>query len=90
MVVSKILGTGSAERIFKETKRVQTPTRNILHPEKTMKLTTIVGNHCGTKAERRRERINRAGKLFTDKDFETLKLDRYGVETGVLSGATKL
>ena len=77
MVVPKIIGTWSAERSFKETKRVQTPTRNILHPEKTMKLTTIVGNHCGTKEERSRGRMNKDGKLITDEDFETLEFDRY-------------
>ena len=54
-----------------------------------MQLTTIVGNLCGTNPERHRARMNRAGKLFSDKDFETLKLDRYGVEVGVWSGATK-
>ena len=60
--MSKILGTGSAERNFKEVKIIHSAARNRLTPLKTGKLTTIVGNHCGERAERRRVRVNKAGK----------------------------
>ena len=85
IVVSKILGTGSAERNFKEVKRVHSASQNRLTPVKTGKLTTIVGSHCGEKAERRRVRVNKAGTLWSDEDFGSLKLDNRGVEVDVVS-----
>jgi len=87
--VSKVAGLGSAERNWKETKIVQTPTRNQLKSAKVAKLTTLVGHHCAAKSERRRARLARAGKLWTEDDFETLKLARFGISTLALSGAIK-
>ena len=70
LVFSKIVGLGSSERNWKELKRAKTPTRNQLEMEKLVKLTTIVDHHCGAKSERRRARLARACKLWTEDDFE--------------------
>ena len=89
LVLSKIVGLGSSERNWKELKRVKTPTRNALGSDKLAKLTTLVGHHCAAKSERRRARLARAGKLWTEDDFETLNLKKFGIDTSALSGKTK-
>ena len=70
-------------------KRVYLTAQNRFTPVKTGKLTTIVGNHCGEKAERRRVRVNKAGKLWSDEDVGSLKLDNRGVEVDVVSYGLK-
>ena len=52
-------------------------------------MTTIVGEHCADKAVRRRERENRVGRLWTEEDFETLNLDKFGIDVEVLAGNKK-
>jgi len=89
LVLSKIVGLGSSERHWKELKRVKTPTRNWLKTDKLAKLTTLIGHHCATKSKRRRAMLARAGKLWTEDDFETLNLQKFGIDTSALSGKTK-
>ena len=89
LVCSKIVGIGAAERKWKEVKRVKTAQRNRLGAEKTAKLTLLVGTNCSRKADARRERMARAGRLWNDDDFETMKLEQFGIDVDVLSGAKK-
>ena len=85
-VLSKVSGIGSAERNWKEFKRVSTPARNRTHPERTKMMCTVIGHHCAFKASRRREKESRAGRLWNDRDFTCLKLDKYGIDVEVLAG----
>jgi len=64
-------------------------TRNQLKSAKVAKLATLVGHHCTAKSERHQARLAGAGKLWTEDDFETLKLTRFGIDASALSGATK-
>jgi len=87
--LSNIVGLGSSERNWKKLKRVKTPTRNQLKTDKLAKLTTLVGHHCAAKSERHRARLARAGKLWAEDDFETLNLQKFGINTSALSAKTK-
>ena len=89
LVLSKIVGLGSSKRNWKELKRAKTPAKNQLKTDKLEKLTTLVGHHYGAKSERRRARLARADKLWTEDDFETLNLKKFGIDTSALSGKTK-
>ena len=89
LVLSKIVGLGSSERNWKELKRAKTPTMNQLRSDKLAKLTTPVSHHCAAKSKRRRARLARAGKLWTEDDFETLKLQKFRIGMSALSGKTK-
>ena len=88
-VLSKVSGIGSAERNWKDRKKISTPARNRTASERSKKMTKIVGHHCAFKAARRRERDARAGRLWNDNDFTTLKLDKYGIDVEVISGEKK-
>ena len=88
-VLSKVSGIGAAERSWKDKKRVTTPARNRTDPERSRKMTSIVGHHCANKARRRRERESRAGRIWNDADFDCLKLSKFGIDVEVLSGAKK-
>ena len=89
IVCSKILGIGSVERAWKDVKKIKMPSRNRTLPERTRRMTTIVGHHCANRAARRREREARAGRLWDEADFATLKLDKYGIDTEVLARTKK-
>jgi len=68
---------------------VKTPKKNQLKTEKLEKLTTLVGHHYDAKSELHWTRLARAGKLWTEDDFETLNLKKFGIDTSALSGETK-
>ena len=84
LVLSKIVGIGSAERSWKVTKSVLTPKRNRLNSISTKKQSTIVGEHQQDKSVRRRERDSRVGKIWCENDFKTLKLDKFGIDVETL------
>ena len=85
-VLSKPLGIGASERSWKDVKKILMPTRNKTDHGRSVKMTTIVGEHCADKVARCRERENCVGRLWTEEDFETLKLDKYGIEVVGLAG----
>ena len=66
----------SIEQNWKELKRVKTVTKNQSKSDKVAKLTTLVDHHCTAKSEPHQARLARAGKLWTEDDFEILKLTR--------------
>ena len=59
--------------------------RKKLGVEKTTKLIKVVGHHCVKKSKRRHNRRAKTGELWDDNDFETLKIDQYGIDISVLS-----
>ena len=68
---------------------MKTATNDQLKYVDVAKLTTLVGHHCAAKSERRGARLARAGKLWTEDDFETLQLTRYRIDASTLSDKTK-
>ena len=79
-MLSKICGVCGAKRKWKENRQVKRPTRNQLGSEEIAKLIALVGHHCATKSQHQRERMARAGKLWTAEDFDTIKLEKFGVD----------
>ena len=59
-----------------------------LDSKKVKKESTIVGQHCAAKSVRCREVQSKVGKLWTEDDFETLGLDRFGVNVDKLKVPT--
>ena len=89
LVLSKILGIGSTERHWKDVKQVQSQYRCRLNAENIKKESTIVGMYCAERGEIRRKSQARAGKLWEENDFESLGLDKFGVDVERLTAPTK-
>lgn len=74
---SKILGIGSAERSWKKIKKNKGGDRSHLSTNKAKMQATIAGIHCAENNDRDRAKKLRAGVIWDDDDFETLRLDPY-------------
>ena len=77
LVTSKILGIGTAERNWKQYKKIKSGERTNLNPTAAMKITCIYGGHQQTKARKRMNQLSVAGKLWSDDDFHCLKMDQF-------------
>ena len=77
IVLSKMLGIGEAERIWKVNKQVRGGQRSRLTPEKTKKQSTIAAAHSLNKSLTRSAAMKRRGKLMDDKDFQALELGEF-------------
>lgn len=75
LVVSKNLGIGSAERHWKLVKATKKGQRANLGEEKAKKCALVYGASMQQKSRHRLQKLATAGKLWTDDDFESLKLD---------------
>ena len=73
-VLSKVMGIGEAERHWKKNKHMRIGQRAKLSPEKAKKQACIAAAHSLELSKIRRKKSNKAGKMWTDKDFEHLKL----------------
>ena len=76
-VTAKAMGIGESERHWKQNKKIRLGQRARLSPEKTKKQATIAADYSMKKSELRRSKANKAGVLWTDEDFETLKLGEF-------------
>mmetsp|Transcript_5832 Transcript_5832/g.13306 ORF Transcript_5832/g.13306 Transcript_5832/m.13306 type:complete len:319 (+) Transcript_5832:571-1527(+) len=76
LVVSKILGIGSAERNWKEYKMVKAG-RHRLGSLKNKKGAVIYGINCEERAKVRRAALSSAGRLWEDEDFEGCKMNLF-------------
>ncbi len=74
-VLSKVLGIGSAERVWKELKRNMGGNRLNLAPDKAKKQATIAGIHSSETNSEDRARKVKAGIIMEDDDFDTLHMD---------------
>ena len=77
LVVSKILGIGSAERNWKEYKLIKSGNRHRLGSLKNKKAAVIYGVNCEERARVRRAALSSAGRLWEDKDFEGCKMNAF-------------
>jgi hypothetical protein len=77
IVLSKMLGIGEAERIWKVNKQVRGGQRSRLTPEKTKKQSTIAAAHSLNKSLAKSAAMKRRGKLMDDKDFQALELGEF-------------
>ena len=77
IVTSKILGIGSAERNWKQVKRVKSGQSMNTKIDTTTKKVTIHGEYLHRKATALRAKTSAAGKLWTKEDFRHCKMDDY-------------
>ena len=75
LVLSKILGIGSAERNWKQVKKLKSGDRSNLSMNVTSKITNVYGQYQRMKARSRQEQMSSVGKLWTEEDFHCMKLD---------------
>ena len=75
LVLSKILGIGTAERNWKQVKAVKSGQRVNTSIDKTKKQVLIYAHYQQMRAQARAMKLSAAGKLWDDKDFEGLKMD---------------
>ena len=77
IVTSKILGIGSAERNWKQVKRVKSGQSMNNKIDTTTKKVTIHGEFLHRKATALRAKNSAAGNLWTEEDFRHCKMDDY-------------
>jgi hypothetical protein len=76
-VCSKMIGTGEAERNWKQMKRQSKGSRGKLTQEKQKMQGTIAAAYCHEKGEARRLMAQKAGELWDDADFQECKFGEY-------------
>jgi len=77
LVLSKILGIGTAERNWKQVKKAKKGDRAKTGVEKTTKQVLIFSQHQMMRGALRRTALSAAGKLGNDTDFASMKMDEY-------------
>jgi hypothetical protein len=77
LVLSKILGIGTAERNWKQVKAVKSGQRVNTTIDRTRKQVLIYAQYQQMRAQARMTRLSSAGKLWDDDDFASMKMDEY-------------
>jgi len=75
LVLSKILGIGTAERNWKQVKKLKSGDRSNLSMHVTTKMTNVYGQYQQMKAKCRQQQMSSVGKLWAEEDFRCIKLD---------------
>jgi len=81
LVLSKILGVGTAERNWKQVKLIKSGQRTSISSERCKKQVTLYGQNQQLKAAARAIKLSSVGKLWEDDDFKTMKMDLYCKDT---------
>ena len=77
LVLSKILGIGTAERNWKQVKYIKSGLRSSTGTEKVKKQTALYGQYQEIKSRAKQMKLSSAGKLWEENDFKSLKMDEY-------------
>ena len=77
LVLSKILGIGTADSNWKQVKAVKSGQRVNTSIDKTKKQVLVYAQYQQMRAEARQSKLSSAGKLWDDKDFASMKMDPY-------------
>jgi hypothetical protein len=75
LVLSKILGIGTAEHNWKQVKKIKDGDRSHLGPEVTSNITNIYGQYQQVKSCNRDDQRSSVDKLRTEEDFYCMKMD---------------
>ncbi len=75
LVLSKILGIGTAKRNWKQVKKIKYGDRANLGNKVTAKITTIHGQYQQVKLRNRDDQRSSVGRLWTEKDLHCMKMD---------------
>jgi hypothetical protein len=77
LVLSKILGIGTAERNWKQVKAVKSGQRVNTGINKTAKQVLIYAHYQQMRAQASMRKLSVAGKLWEDADFDSMKMDPF-------------
>jgi hypothetical protein len=75
MVLSKILGIGTAKRNWKQVKKIKYGDRANLGNIVTAKITNIYGQYQQVKLRNRDDKRSSLGRLWTEEDLHCMKMD---------------
>jgi hypothetical protein len=77
LVLSKILGIGTAKRDWKQVKGVKSGQRVNTCINKTKKQVLLYAKYQQTRAQARMSKLSAAGMLWEDEDFASMKMDTF-------------
>jgi len=77
LVLSKILGIGTAERNWKQMKAVKSGQRVNTGMDKTKKQVLIYAHYQQMRAKASMRKLSAVGKLWEDADFDSMKMDPF-------------
>jgi len=77
LVLSKILGIGTAERNWKQAKAVKSGQHVNTTIDKTKKQVLVYAQYQQMRAQARQIKLSSVGKLWDDSNFASLKMDQY-------------
>jgi hypothetical protein len=77
LVLSKILGIGTAKRNWKQVKKINYRDRANLGNEVTAKITNVYGQYQQVKSRNRDDQRSSVGSLLTEEDLNCMKMDDF-------------
>jgi hypothetical protein len=77
LVLSKILGIGTAEHNWKQVKKIKKWDRMNTGIEKCTKMVLVYGQYQQQRVEAKLAKLSAVGKLWEEADFECMKIDEY-------------
>jgi hypothetical protein len=75
LVLSKILGIGTAEHNWKQVKKIKYGDRANLGHKVTAKITNVYGQYRQVKSRNRDDQRSSVGRLWTEEDLHCMKMD---------------
>jgi hypothetical protein len=75
LVLSKILGIGTAKRNWKQVKKIKHRDHANLGNEGTAKITNVYGQYQQVKLHNRDDQRSSVGRLWTEEDLHCIKMD---------------
>ncbi len=75
LVLSKILGIGTAKHNWKQVKKIKYQDSANLGNEVTAKITNVYGQHKQVKLRNRDDQRSSVGRLWTEEDLHCMKMD---------------
>jgi hypothetical protein len=75
LVLSKILGIGTAKRNWKQVKKIKYGDHATLENKVTAKITNIYGQYQQMKLHNRDDQRSSVGRLWTEEDLHCMKMD---------------
>jgi hypothetical protein len=84
LVLSQILGIGTAERNWKQVKKIKYGDRANLENKVTAKITNVYGHYQQVKSRNRDDQRASVGRLWTEEDLHCMKMDVFCADIVVL------
>jgi hypothetical protein len=83
LVLSKILGIGTAKHNWKQVKKIKYRDRTNLGNKVTAKITNVYGQYQQVKPRNKDDQRSSVGKLWTEEDLHCMKMDVFCADIAV-------